>query len=866
MKELKGFLISAVLVCLVLSSQSVAAGDKGAPAGKGSQNRVAPELFEFYDETLRLFKAVPVGGDITIGKEEMGALNYGRSIPAGPFSRDYTDKAAGDFSVRFDAPVDGNSLVIGFTPGAWLDSWALTRDFVLHFQLKSSVDLKKGRLALLDHRKKRAWYDLAGLRAEGNWQMAEVALGDFKPKAGFDFADGLAGCELHFPLSAGARIWLDEIYFVHNSSQEIIGVTEKPLSQRISEASQTKHARLSSRLQKRKGNVYLENTACIAEGENLTEANRRLTEYFLSEEAKVNFGTHFFFDRGMYVKLLLNYGRQGRFAAGRLSGEAEKALLELIWNAAKDADDIANARNSTWWLLGSENHDIHYKIRCLLSAQVLANHPDFKDRIYADTGTGNGYADDNPEWTGQGQWSDGKSYTPVDHYQAWVVFFREFLRERAKKGLFVEIRSNHYISAQIESVSILHTYCADEEVRKLAGMLLDLIWADYVQDSISGINGGAKTRSSVRTRMADFIIGLLGGPGARDLTYELPPIVWKLALKREGLGDFAYLSRRPGEEEDIWPRPKGGERAQMCGADSRLLRYSWVTPDYVLGTQMDHPATVHSHPSIVSRFNGVTFSASVSKPSYNFSGVYPYLVSKPEYNAHDRKGIAIRYWDFMYSSVQYRNVLITQQPRPMRVRHVSPKWFPTDHARAIGLDAGVYMEDADRIAEQQGWVFVQKGNAYVAVRPIMVDKASAEGRFLPIIEDSYEWNDEKNMIKMKDPYSPIIIEAGRKATHGSFGQFQDAVLSNPLRARALIAYEFDLIYRGAGPEAQELVFNTQSNALPTIGGKVVDYRYPNVFESPYILSKYNSGVVTIRRGSESLTLDFNRCERRYKKD
>jgi len=568
----------------------------------------------------------------------------------------------------------------------------------------------------------------------------------------------------------------------------------------------------------------------------------------------------------MYVKLLLNYGRQGRLAAGRLSGTAEIALLELIWQAAKDADDIANARNSTWWLLGSENHDIHHKIKCLLSAQVLAGHPDFKDRIYTDTGTGNGYKDDNPEWIGEGQWSDGKSYTPVDHYQAWVEFFREFLIERAKKGLFVEVRSNHYISAQINSVSILHSYCADEQVRQLAGMLLDLIWADYAQDSLSGINGGAKTRSSVRTRMVDLILPLLGGPGASELTYELPPIIWKLALKREGLGDFAYLSRRPGEEEDIWPRVKGAERSMQCDRESRFLRYSWVTPDYVLGTQMDHPAAVHCHLSLVSRFNGVTFSASVSKSGYNFSGVYPYLVSKPEYNAHDRKGISIRYWDFMYHSVQHRNVLITQQPKPMRVRHVSPKWFPTDHARAVGLDAGVYMEDADRIAEQQGWVFVEKGNAYVAVRPVMVDKASATGRFLPIIEDSYEWNADKTMIKMKDPYSPIIMEAGRRATHGDFEEFQREILSNPLRARAMIAGGFDLIYRGTGPEAQELRFNTESNAMPTIGGKVVDYRYPNVFESPYIFSKYDSGVVTIRRGSESLTLDFNRCERRYKKD
>jgi len=584
MKEMKSLVISAVLVCLFLSCQSVGREDTEGAAGKGFKDGSGVELFEFYDEALRLFNAVGEGGDITADREKRGQVQYGRGEEPRYFKRDYTDKVANDFSVRFDAPGTEDARVVGFTPGAWIDSWAVTRKDVLHLQLKATVDCGLVKLALLDQGKKRAFYELSGFKADGRWQIVRACLKDFRAEEGFDFGGGIVGCEVHMSMVVGAKMWFDDIYFQKAGTGVLVGVTEKPLSQRIAEARQSKEARLSSRLQRRKGNVYQENAALIEKGENLDEANRRLTEYFQSEKAKADFGTHFFFDRGMYVKLLLNYGRQGRLGAGRLSGEAETALLELIWNAAKDADDIANARNSTWWLLGSENHDIHHKIRCLLSAQVLAGHPEFKDRIYADSGTGNGYKDDNPEWIGEAQWSDGESYTPVDHYQGWVKFFREFLIERAKKGLFVEIRSNHYISAQIDSVSILHTYCGDEQVRKLSGMLLDLIWADYAQDSISGINGGAKTRSSVRTRMADLILPLLGGPGTSELTYELPPIIWKLALKREGLGDFAYLSRRPGEEQDIWPRVKGAERSMQCDTESRFLRYSWVPPDYVLGT------------------------------------------------------------------------------------------------------------------------------------------------------------------------------------------------------------------------------------------------------------------------------------------
>ena len=62
-------------------------------------------------------------------------------------------------------------------------------------------------------------------------------------------------------------------------------------------------------------------------------------------------------------------------------------------------------------------------------------------------------------------------------------------------------------------------------------------------------------------------------------------------------------------------------------------------------------------------------------------------------------------------------------------------------------------------------------------------------------------------------------------------------------------------------EAAELVFNHDSNALPTVGGEAVNFSYPNVYESPTLFSEYDSGIVTIRRGDERLKLDFNRAKR-----
>src|SRR5574340_852742 len=63
-------------------------------------------------------------------------------------------------------------------------------------------------------------------------------------------------------------------------------------------------------------------------------------------------------------------------------------------------------------------------------------------------------------------------------------------------------------------------------------------------------------------------------------------------------------------------------------------------------------------------------------------------------------------------------------------------------------------------------------------------------------------------------------------------------------------------YRGCGPDAPELVFNAANNDVPTVGGQYVEYSPAKVFDSPFLESRYGSGVVEVRKGGEKLILDF----------
>ncbi len=67
-----------------------------------------------------------------------------------------------------------------------------------------------------------------------------------------------------------------------------------------------------------------------------------------------------------------------------------------------------------------------------------------------------------------------------------------------------------------------------------------------------------------------------------------------------------------------------------------------------------------------------------------------------------------------------------------------------------------------------------------------------------------------------------------------------------------------LIYKGCGEDAEEIIFNSANSEIPTVGGEYIDYSYPKLFDSPYLESEYESGIIKIRKDDQELVLDFNR--------
>jgi len=617
-------------------------------------------------------------------------------------------------------------------------------------------------------------------------------------------------------------------------------------------------------------------------GKKLDETNEKLLKLFTTKDPavqqKYRLNDHWCLAiNQQFYHMYYAFGSKGTTAPGRLYPKTEKAMLELLWHRMEYKNDIHLSRQSTWWMIGSENHDLVAKVCSLISSRIFMNEPDFRDRVYPDLGSGGGNhywfhrmygkdAVDGPE--GRANDKDGKAYTAADHYRAWVDYFDEYFTERAKKGFFLEVASPGYMAVTVTYLTDVFDLCGDRELTVKAEKFLNVVWADWAVDQVNGVRGGAKTRDSGHKHLntyfwkdsmykrGRFYLGGAGDSGTHYFAqllsrFEVDPIIWHMALDREGGGEFAYISRKPGEEENVWPRPLGAERTMLCDTESRFVRYSWVTPDYILGCQMDHPGAVHSHLSNANRWQGMIFK------SDSGSRVYPAAVSQ------DKEGKLTEAHTY-YKCLQDEKVMLVQQSRAWT--QVNPDWFPAKGS-PVKPAAVFFGGHLDHVEEKDGWIFVEHGDAFLAVRPVMgeyaqgwtilKDEASA-GLTSPVIEDSYDWSPDRKMIVCKDNYAGIIFEASRRVHHKTLKAFMADILDNTLVLDKTVVPGWHILrYRGCGENAKELTFNLASNEIPFIGGERVKYAPDMLFDSPYLKSEYNSGVINIEYGDHRLDYDFS---------
>lgn len=854
--------------------------------GAGNHVAAADKRLDFWAEGLRLFSIAKAGEHVDAGIERRRAFGY----ESREFSFDQTDHRQGDMSVVFNPGVSPAAR-FGFVPGLWGEHWRLSSAHSLRLWLKTDDPsaTRSWKVILVD----RAGQEATGLMSvpTGPWTETGFALADLMASDGFDWSRVVAA-EFEGDFTGLGEIRLDDVRFEGNG--ETIGVTDKTAKQRLVEAAGNRELRTRLAFEEtvkapnQPMNPALRAFAMMMANVDLVEANRLLADKLRLSSDKDE-DTWDLFLTPAYCRIYYWFSNRVGKLPGRMTPETETLLLRTLWERTAVKNDIFWARQSTWYLDGSENHDLNAKVCNLVTSRIFMNEPEYRDRIYPDYGFGGGYhyghagyygAGIDPESRhggGRANLADGGSYNAADHYEAWRKYLRQYFRERLERGFFLEYGSPSYSKHSLGFADLAHEFGGDEELRRLIGGIFDVFWADWAQVSIAGLRGGPKTRHHRNVggagdeATADLFNFSLGAPGNAGpwwywnlvSSYRPPEIVMRMALDREGLGVFTYRSRGIGEEVNELPRPLGTERSLVVDTEARFLKYAYVTPDYVLGTQMDHPSAVHSHLSVTGRWHGMIFAGDPS------ARIVPVNLT----DGTNKYGEPSRYdMEAMYQTVQRGRTLIVQQSR--RWYAVHPEWYPV--VPHYELPVGIWLGKAwDRQVERNGWIFVQKGNAYAGVRPVSWDeayetkvkKATTGNQILfnapddiPTVKirtDAYTWNEDRTIALLEDRYAATVIEAGRSADYATLEDFMADVLNNPIALyKTVVPGDNILVYTGCGPDAPEIVFSCAAPQIPTVGGQPIDYAYPMTWDSPYLKSNYKSGKVRIEFDGEVWERDF----------
>jgi len=545
--------------------------------------------------------------------------------------------------------------------------------------------------------------------------------------------------------------------------------------------------------------------------EQLDVANAALAEncdYYLGSRPARDDRDSFYWAIDVILRMVEFYGQHGTLAAGRLAKETETKVYEMMWLYANEHADLAKAeyaKSKTWHVWESENHHLQIFSTLWQFNKLLKNSPAYRDRTFTD-----------------GQ-------TAVEHHLAWTAYAKEYLRERARKGLFVESANGGYGLMSLKGIYNMYDFAEDAELKALAGKLLDLYWATWGEESIHGVRGGGKSRlyQGLSSRSGShgiypllwFYAGLgeptrPSGNFFTPLTseYRLPLVVLDLMLDTKGRGTYEIRQRRMGLAlEGFYGPPDYRLRTDTGG----IVRYSYCTPDFILGTQLLEPRPLEDWTMISSqnRWHGVIFRG------------HPDARIFPQCQPKDGKTTFNQQW-----SVQSKGSLIAQRlPEGSHAKK-------TQAMRVWFSDAGL----TNRM-EADGWTFTEAEGAYAAVRP-------ARG--------GYVWNMgsgpiDGDFLMLEDSYSPVIIEVDRKKNHASYKAFRNAVADLPIK------WDGNTL-RYQGLSGDTLTFHADKTAPPEVNDTPIDYAPKRGFDSPYIQSEWNSGVVTVRKDGRELVLNFGR--------
>ena len=558
-----------------------------------------------------------------------------------------------------------------------------------------------------------------------------------------------------------------------------------------------------------------------AEADKYALANAKIVEncrFYIENTDVRDDRDSFYWNIGELCRAVLHYGAKGDIAPGRLSPEAESVFREMAFDYCHDISKLDDADSDgvkTWRVYESENHHVQRASALWQLMHVLLKaDPAYGARKLADGGT------------------------LRVHYAAWEDFFCTWMRERAKRSMFIEVQSRGYGIHTIKNIYPLYDFSDRPATRRLAKNFIDLFWALWAQEQIDGASGGGMSRvytTGARGTFSETAVWAYWYFGLNafvdrvpngmdyvclDSAYRPHPIIGKIAASAAARGVYEIAMRPLGwtlptnKYPDYRPDPEWG----------RIYRYTYATPDFIVGTLMFPQAPCDKWCMISSqnRFHGVVYG--------------PYdaqLLPIPEATGKHTKTATIASVSYnSFWSMQKRGTLLTRKNKYASRTGRMYVWFSA---------AG----DVDKVEKDGDWWFTKCGGAYSAVR---VAKGGAR---LAVAGPKAEIPCERagKFLVCDDQWTPVIVETARAC------DFKDeAAFRAKVKATAFALTPSALDYTGIYGNRFHMLLNADDGS--TIDGEPYVKKIDWSICSPFVKIPWLGDTAELTFGGETVRLEF----------
>lgn len=453
-------------------------------------------------------------------------------------------------------------------------------------------------------------------------------------------------------------------------------------------------------------------------------------------------------------------------------------------------------------------------------------------------------------WPGEdgSRWFNGRSSSEnFREAKEWLEFW---MRTTSTIGQG-EFDSPTYSTVFLAPMLVLYEFAADPVMKRRAQMMIDLLLADYATDHLKGNYCGGHSRD-----YPDDIINPQAAPAAR--------VAWLY---------FGEPKEERWTETRFRPRNRGSWETVFGALGSYRL------PEVIYGMATDR-STPYVQTETKRVRNVIRFGDEQNPP------VYKTLSMTDDYALGSLQGgilqpIQQHTWDVTFASEKPNNTIFTLHPFvsgrelamffPEEIRFLAGevdryhlvytdpnKWnssspyeqtFQNENAIIVlyNIDEGAKQPHVDgffprnldeRIVDSTGWIFCRAGRTYVAFRPLM----------------PYEWIEEDVNWRFRSASlrNGVVVEVGSASAFRDFAAFQKQIRSNRLAAPDF-ANTLTVEYTTSAGRTMKFRYGGER----LLDGKQLDFRAFGLFRGPFMDSNVGEGVVRLKYGGRTRTLDFN---------